>query len=58
MEQKKVSSIDYMCSWCGKHCMRRANSGRPMPGDCPRKPHGCNGQSRPHTWVVNRKFYF
>ncbi len=55
---EKVASVDYICTWCGQHSLRRASQGRPMPGECPRKPKGRDGKSKPHTWVVNKKFYF
>lgn len=54
---QKLASIDYVCTWCGKHDLRSANMGRPAPGVCPRKPKSRDGQSKPHTWTVNRKFY-
>ncbi len=55
---RKVSSIDYMCTWCGTHSLRTVHQGRPLPGNCPRKSKMRNGMSKPHTWVINKKFYF
>ena len=43
--------IEYMCSYCGKKTSKGANSGKPMPGTCPRKKNG-----GPHSWTVNRKY--
>lgn len=48
--------IEYMCTYCGKKISRSGNLGRPDPGSCPRKPKNPSGKSRPHTWVVNRKW--
>ena len=52
---KKVTTITYMCSWCGAMTTRTPLAGRPKPGECPRKPKGRDGQTRPHTWVIARK---
>lgn len=48
--------VEYQCSWCGTKQTRAASSGRPAPGSCPRKPKMRNGQSKPHTWVINRRY--
>ena len=54
---KKVSSVEYMCSWCGMIVTRGPSQGRPSPGNCSRKPKMSNGKGRPHTWVIRRKRY-
>lgn len=51
----KNNTIEYMCTWCGHKVIRSTISGRPMPGNCPRKPKDSNGKMRPHTWRINRK---
>lgn len=51
-----VKYIQYMCSWCGKRVMRGATTGRPDPGQCPRKNKTKDGRSKPHTWVINKKY--
>ena len=50
MEKKKPHVIEYMCTWCGKKTTKAIISGRPLPGNCPRR----NGM--PHRWVINRKY--
>lgn len=32
------------------------NAGRPNAGVCPRKGKTHDGRTKPHTWVINRKF--
>lgn len=49
MDEKK--HVEYMCRYCGKKVTRGSNSGRPMPGVCPRKSNG-----GPHSWVINRRY--
>ena len=51
----KISSIEYICTWCGAKIIRGATSGRPSPGNCPRKPKDRDGKMKPHTWRINRK---
>ncbi len=46
--------IEYMCTWCGRKCVRFVSAGRPEPGVCPKRPK-CGGMGKPHVWVVNRK---
>ena len=53
MEKK---NIEYQCTWCGVKQIRSVNQGRPSPGSCPRKPKTKTGASKPHTWVINRRF--
>ena len=48
--------IEYICTYCGQKQMRGATSGRPMPGNCPRKERMSDGKMRPHTGRINRKF--
>lgn len=50
MDKKKPNFIEYMCTWCGHKTTKGINSGRPLPGKCPRR------NSMPHRWVINRKF--
>lgn len=54
MADKKT--VEYVCSQCGVKRIRREGTGRPEPGRCPRKNPLSNGQARPHTWVINRKY--
>ena len=51
----KPVKVEYMCSWCGTRTWRTISSGRPVPGNCPRRPKGRDGKAKPHSWVVNRK---
>ena len=51
-----IRTIEYKCTWCGATTSRPANSGRPSPGNCPRKPKDRNGTPKPHTWVKNRSW--
>lgn len=55
MERKNIC-IEYICTWCGARKTLHKVYGRPEPGECPRKPKSRNGKSKPHTWVINRKF--
>lgn len=47
---------EYICTWCGKKVRQGRGEGRPMPGNCPRKPTDKNGNMKPHTWKVNKKY--
>lgn len=47
---------EYICIFCGKKVKHSNAAGRPMPGNCPRKPKYAGGKLRPHTWRVNRKW--
>lgn len=49
--------VEYICSYCGKRETRSAMSGRPWPGNCPRKPVGKDGSMKPHSWRISRKIY-
>ena len=51
MADKKNPLIQYMCRYCGKKETKSKNSGRPMPGKCPRR----NGD-QPHSWVKNKEW--
>ena len=53
---EKKNWVVYQCSWCGTTQTRPINMGRPSPGSCPRKPKMSNGLSKPHTWVVSKKY--
>lgn len=48
---KKVYTIEWMCSYCGKKVTAPETYGRPAPGCCMRK-----GNGQPHRWVKNRKY--
>lgn len=48
--------VEYRCSQCGAISRRHEGTGKPSPGNCPRKNPLRNGAPRPHTWVVNRKY--
>lgn len=45
----------YICSYCGATKMQGPNQGRPMPGNCPRKPRNSDGSMKPHSWRINRR---
>lgn len=51
-----MENIEYICTWCGRKERRLRPLGRPAPGSCPRKPKTRDGKTKPHTWVVNKKF--
>ena len=53
MAAKKLASVEYKCSYCGRTETRGGMSGRPDPGKCPRKTG-----DKPHSWVINKKKYF
>ena len=46
--------IEYICSYCGTKTIRSETTGRPSPGNCPRKPRGSDGKMKPHSWRINR----
>ena len=48
--------VEYRCSHCGALSRRHEGTGKPSPGNCPRRNKLSNGQARPHIWVVNRKY--
>lgn len=52
----KKKWVEYRCSWCGMTQTRSVNTGKPAPGNCPRRPKLKNGQSKPHVWTVNRRY--
>ena len=54
MNDKKF--VEYKCSYCGATITRATNAGRPMPGVCTRKGKTRDGRTKPHTWVIQRKF--
>lgn len=41
--------IEWMCTTCGRKVTRGEQSGRPLPGICPKKPNKSH-----HTLVKNR----
>ena len=55
MEQKPTK-IEYMCSYCGIKQTRPILMGKPQPGTCSRKGKTADGRTKPHTWVINRKY--
>ncbi len=56
MITKKIMTVEYVCSYCGAKKTMKQNLGRPSPGVCPRKGKTADGRTKPHSWVVNRKF--
>lgn len=56
MLNKKPTTVEYICSYCGIRVTRGALMGRPQPGICPRKGKTSDGKPKPHSWRVNRKF--
>lgn len=48
--------VQYKCSYCGAMTTRSATAGRPDPGTCPRKGKTKDGRTKPHSWVINRKW--
>ena len=46
-----MERTEYICSYCGRRCVRLASQGRPAPG----KEKTKDGKMKPHTWVFNRK---
>lgn len=48
---KKIYTIEYMCSYCGKKVTAPETMGKPVPGYCLRR-----GKNQPHRWIVNRKY--
>lgn len=50
-----MERTEYICSYCGRRCVRLASQGRPAPGNCTRKEKTKDGKMKPHTWVFNRK---
>ena len=53
---KKFVNVEYMCRWCGGKSVRPRTAGRPLPGNCSRRPRNRLGKPQPHSWVINRKF--
>lgn len=53
---KNKKWVEYRCSHCGALAQRHEGTGKPAPGNCPRRNKMPNGQPRPHVWVVNRKY--
>ena len=48
--------VEYRCSHCGAKTQRHEGTGKPAPGFCKGREKKSNGQSKPHVWVINRKF--
>ena len=51
-----AGKIEYMCRYCGLKTTRGVVMGRPMPGNCPKKGKTRDGKTKPHSWVINRRF--
>ena len=49
--------IQYKCKYCDKTESKPANGGRPNAGNCYKRPKNRDGSWKPHSWVVNRKFF-
>lgn len=52
----EYTRIEYICSFCGMKTSRAVSCGRPSPGVCSKKGKTKNGQGKPHTWRINRRF--
>ena len=50
-----MERIEYICTYCGQKVVKLVTCGRPMPGNCPRKPKNKDGKMKPHTWRINRR---
>jgi len=50
-ENMASNTVHWQCTWCGAGVTRGKASGRPSPGNCPRKPKTKDGKYKPHTWV-------
>ena len=53
---KNKKWVEYICTHCGAKVQRRENTGRPDPGFCSRRGKSSTGLSKPHVWVINRKY--
>ena len=53
---KKIINVEYMCRYCGARTVKPQHGGRPLPGNCPRRPRNRMGQPQPHSWALSRKF--
>lgn len=54
---EKPVRVEYKCTYCGKTTPPRLSTqGRPEPGVCTRKGKTKDGQTKPHSWVINRKW--
>lgn len=48
--------VEYICSYCGTKATRSVTAGRPMPGNCLRKPKTKDDRYKPHSWTISRKW--
>ena len=48
--------VEYTCSHCGAKSQRHEGTGKPSPGTCSRRGRTRDGRTKPHVWVINRKF--
>lgn len=53
---EKFNHVAYICSYCGARQVKSTGSGRPAPGTCARKGKTRDGRTKPHTWVIDKKF--
>lgn len=51
-----TNRTEYMCSFCGLKTSMLSSQGRPQPGSCSKKGKTKDGKSKPHSWVINRKY--
>ena len=54
--KNKPKATEYICVYCGRRVLQGPMSGRPSPGNCPRKQKNSDGTMKPHTWRINRKY--
>ena len=46
----KPYHVEWMCTYCGEKKLMMSNVGRPLPGNCNKRPNKGS-----HRWVVNRR---
>lgn len=51
-----VKHVEYICSYCGKRVTRLSSLPKPLPGVCTAKGKNRSGLSRPHSWIIYRKY--
>ena len=52
----EYNHVAWTCTYCGKRVVNSRLSGRPVPGQCPRKSKDASGKYRPHSWTVEKKW--
>lgn len=55
--KKEPGITEYICTYCGQKVQKTRGEGRPLPGNCSRKPRDKDGNMKPHTWRINRKLF-